>query len=578
MTDKVKYVPEEKRRFTEAKQLKNGRFETEWRLTDRSLTGLVEIAIPPKNSIPIVFVPGIMGSNLRDLDGNPVWLLDAFGSAPAELAMAWATKKAGFRQQKLHPDRTKVYELGAVPAGKDQDSGGQERYRKLGWGEVSEASYHKFLLWLDNKLNRDRNPLAWSDFTHESLSGSSTVLNSLTRKLKPGLLMKMPGLPIAAEPGYKVELIKSDELLKRSKSKFPIYAFGYNWLASNNIAAEELKGRIEKIIDENNCGESRCTQVIVVTHSMGGLVARACSQLNGMSRKILGIVHGVMPATGAAVAYRRCKVGMKDEDRVAGLVIGSDGREVTAVFAQAPGALQLLPSFDYGTKWMEIVDQNGRQISALPLTDPYEEIYLEKDKWWGLVKNEWLSPPDGKPIRWANYVKNVQLARDFHRSIEKRYHHNTFVFYGGGAEKGSFLKIRWNVRKGVAPSTKFSNPANNVREIVKLDYPKLRTDGSNYMFVGGETVQKTVTRGDSVSVSTVETSFWELRCALQDSSGDGTVPASSGSAPRQGGGNSILQQFEVDGIAHEPAFRDYAAPQLITLYAITKLAAKADVP
>ena len=75
-----------------------------------------------------------------------------------------------------------------------------------------------------------------------------------------------------------------------------------------------------------------------------------------------------------------------------------------------------------------------------------------------------------------------------------------------------------------------------------------------------------------------QTSYWELHCLLQDGAGDGTVPASSGSAPlrrdRQG---CIQQQFRLKGFGHEPAFKDAGAKQ-VTLYALVKIAAQARRP
>jgi alpha-beta hydrolase superfamily lysophospholipase len=48
----------------------------------------------------------------------------------------------------------------------------------------------------------------------------------------------------------------------------------------------------------------QCEKVIVVTHSMGGLVARALihPKMGSLKDKVLGIVHGVMPAIGAGAA------------------------------------------------------------------------------------------------------------------------------------------------------------------------------------------------------------------------------------------------------------------------------------
>jgi pimeloyl-ACP methyl ester carboxylesterase len=569
MIDKIDASP----RYTEMRPGRDGKFQTEWRLTDTKLLDAVRLSLPPTNVIPIIFVPGIMGSNLCDLRNRPVWLLNSVGDIPVGLAWDWSTKKSGVRQVVLHPGRTKVYRRGGVPKKEATNGSNKQDYINRGWGEVSEASYHRFLLWLDEKMNADRNPASWGDFVANMQKDPSNA-NSNIRALLSGLLMKMRGLPPTAEGSFKIDPVTSDELLKRSKFSFPVYAFGYNWLASNNIAAEDLKGRIEKVIDENNIGAIKCNQVILITHSMGGLVARACSQLPGMLKKIVGIVHGVMPATGAAVAYRRCKVGMMDEDLVAGLVIGSSGKEVTAVFAQSPGALQLLPSEDYGSKWLEVLAPNGNSVLSLPLSDPYEEIYLKKDKWWGLIREEWLSPVEGMPIRWEQFTKNVLAARDFHRKISKHYHHNTYVFYGGGAERASFSKVVWRMKRGILPSTPIAAPS--VSEVLNLSGSDVRTNGSNRVFVGGGAILTTTSRGDAPVALATETSHWEIQCEHYNSGGDGTVPSQSGNAPRSGGGRSILQQFELEKIKHEPAYRDYPMAQQIVYYSITKLAAMAE--
>lgn len=570
----MEYISRKNQRFAELQSGANSKLQTEWRLTDSRLVDSVRLSLPPTRAIPIIFVPGIMGSNLCDLRDQPVWLLNSLGNVPAGLAWDWATRKAGVRQVVLHPGRTKVYRGGGVPKGRARNGNAQQDYIKRGWGEVSEASYHKFLLWLDEKMNGERDPVAWGDFSTQS-GAPLTAGEKAARTLPAGLLVKMNGLPSFAEGCHAVDPITSDELLMRSKFSFPIYAFGYNWLASNSIAAEHLKDRIEKIIDENNVGIVRCTQVILVTHSMGGLVARACSQLPGMAQKIIGMVHGVMPATGAAVAYRRCKVGMRDEDLVAGLVIGSSGKEVTAVFAQSPGALQLLPSEDYGANWLQVVDPASKPLLSLPAVDPYEEIYLKKGKWWSLIREEWLSPNEGMPVSWQNFSKNILVAREFHRMLSKHYHHNTYVFYGGGSDKGSFSKVIWKLKAGIAPSNLGRGPSSS--DVLNLHDRDIRTDGFNKLYVGGASVINTTGRGDASVALLTETSHWEIQCGHHDSPGDGTVPAISGKAPRVGGGRSVLQQFELQKIQHEPAYRDYPLAQQIAYYAITKLAAIADV-
>jgi len=563
-------------RFSELGLGQNGRLQTRWVLTDIKKIDTVKLVIPPTHALPIVFIPGIMGSNLCNDKNLPVWLLNSVGDIPHALVATWTGKGAGYRQVRLHPDKTRVYKRGAVPGNNKTSGIGTEEYIKRGWGEVSQASYHKFLLWLDQKMNSQRNPLNWIDFSNSSLSTYFDGDGKKHAKLPAGLVMLMAGLPKLAENGFPIDPIMSDELLKRSIFSYPIYAFGYNWLRSNDENGRLLSERIKEIILENNKGHVACQQVIVVTHSMGGLVARACAALPEMPEKIVGIVHGVMPAVGAAVAYRRCKVGMADEDYVAGLVIGSDGREVSAVFAQAPGALQLLPSAEYGKEWLKIEDPVTGNIQALPQSDPYEEIYLEKNKWWGLIKEDWLNPPDGEPIDWSECVLNVTKAKEFHRKISGVFHPKTFVFYGGGSESNSFSKIKWTIKKGSAPQGGFGISP-RVEDIPKLHHNAVRTDGSNNLYVGGERLIRTTTRGDSLSFIDKETSFWEISCAFHDSSGDGTVPSSSGGFPRGVGGKKILQQFELPGVSHEPAYRDFPVAKQVTYYSITKLSALAKI-
>jgi pimeloyl-ACP methyl ester carboxylesterase len=428
------------------------------------------------------------------------------------------------------------------------------------------------MLWLDEKMNRSRNPVNWEDFSHPSLKVETSPANKINSTLPAGLSMTMRGLPNSAESDEPVEPVTSEELLRRAKASFPIYAFGYNWLASNTDAANLLSERIKKVISENNVGPTSCSQVILVTHSMGGLVARACSLLPDMSKMILGIVHGVMPATGAAVAYRRCKVGMRDEDFVAGMVIGSDGKQVTAVFAQSPGALQLLPSEDYGNHWLEVCEPSGKPIATLPKNDPYEEIYLQRDKWWGLISEEWLRPGGGSPISWEAYAMNIKRARDFHRQISKKYHHNTFVFYGGGKEKGSFSAVRWNVSSKMTQGELHGAPP--LADILKVNYKGIQTDGSNDIAAYG----KDFSAKDAMEQHHARNgSQWDIRCAGHNSSGDGTVPAHSGRAPQKDGRKNVIKQFELSGVKHESAYKDHVVARQITYYAITKLAAMAEL-
>lgn len=460
-----------------------------------------------------------------------------------------------------------------------------------GWGEIAEGSYHEFLLWLEDRLNGQTfNPARWPDFSyaHPVMSAAPTPGEPQPEpRLLEGLSMAVRGLPDgAAEKEF--EQLRSEELIARARFRMPVYACGYNWLASNSSAAERLRERIDEIMARHDRNGSTCQQVVLVTHSMGGLVARRCSQMSGMSEKIAGIVHGVMPATGAPVAYRRCKVGMSEESRVAGWVIGSTGREVTAVFSQAPGALQLLPtqqyrpeggaSFSDGAQWLAIRDAQAQILEALPSQGgPYASIYLEANRWWGLIRPEWLRPGNGIPLSWTDFVRNISEAESFHARLGSSYHASTFVYYGVDPHSGaratrgnSFESITWTISPGITPSG--SDGSSPIGSVAGLGFDEVRDDGRNPLHVGGQT--EVIQSFGRVPASVYESSHWQLRCEMQDGNGDGTVPESSGRAPLLTAGSAIQQQFRLSGFEHEESYRNHQA-QLVTLYSLVKIAAKA---
>ncbi|KAB2913964.1 MAG: alpha/beta hydrolase [Dechloromonas sp.] len=566
-------VPPSQERSQQARTDETGKPVFEWTLTSTKLTDTVRLIAGPFNVLPVIFVPGIMGSNLKSkVDGKPVWRLDTgIGGIPWGMLSKFATKGPGPRQQLLHPDRCEVDDDGLVPKkGKHT----KELYRARGWGEVGEGSYHKYLLWLENELNpAEGNPALWHDYYQAQTTISAPPQPGEKPRLFPGIRMGMAGEPFGAEK-FPLEAIMSDDLMARARFMMPVYACGYNWLDSNEQAAKRLAAKIETVINLFNQGQYSCQQVLLVTHSMGGLVARACAQIPGMADRIAGIVHGVMPANGAAVAYRRCKIGMRDEDFGAGLVIGSTGQEVTAVFAQAPGALQLLPAHSYAHGWLKVVGDQGQKLIELPEAgkSSYDAIYRERKEWWGLVNEAWLSPKEGAPIDWSDYETNLEIAERFHRRLLGQYHHNSYVIYGADPKQPSFEKVTWRAQKGIAPDQRQPPDLNAIKN---LPHGDIRGAGSTPGYVGGGLeVSPSFEYG---MASTYQSSYWELHCERQDGDGDGTVPKSSGAAPLAEGGGSIRQQFKLSGFGHEPAYKNEGV-QRTSLFAINKIAGTAKVP
>ncbi len=526
-----------------ARPVGDGSFKSSWKLTPESITDPVVIVLNP-NVLPIVFVPGIMGSNLKSKGANsqPVWRLDAgFARQPTSLIGRWRTASAGDRQATLHPSRCQVDDDGHAPDEPVGTVANVSIYKQRGWGEVAQTSYHEFLLSLEKQLNTFRK-LSVDQLLRAAGHGNAQTLQDW-RAEKPA------------------QAISEQDAKALNGWHYPVYAYGYNWLDSNKVAADGLMKRINQIIKENNKGLYRCEQVVVITHSMGGLVARRCQMLEGMEAKIAGIVHGVMPAIGAPVAYRRIKVGMRDEDALAGMVLGQAGTDVTPVFAQSPGALQLLPNKQYPQGWLRVTDDKGRPLAAYPKTDPYAEIYRNHKDWWGLIKEEWLAPKGGKKWTWDDFIDTVKLAEDFHEVLGKSYHPNTYVYCGeptSSAEKNSMARMTWQAE---LPPTLLP-PKMSTENIANAGLAAIDQSGANPL---------AARYPDRAGIA------WSLVASGFDAGGDGTVPAVSGRAPIQQNPACVQQQVRLSGFKHEGSYRDSGAQDFV-FYALARIAAQARLP
>jgi len=232
---------------------------------------------------------------------------------------------------------------------------------------------------------------------------------------------------------------------------FPVYALGFNWSADIKASAPLRLKRIEEIIKESAEVTGYCRKVILITHSMGGILARSISELAGGRDKIAGIVHGVQPANGAPAAYWRMKAGFEGFDSL-GIVqraLGNSGPKVTSVLGNIPGGLQLLPNKVHtansgAREWFTITEE-GKTMLALPTRDPYEEIYRvpaepqpldsahpSTNRYWGLVDPALLNPERPKQNGggdenddlandlnndWDIYLENLALAEGLHDAL-----------------------------------------------------------------------------------------------------------------------------------------------------------------
>ena len=440
------------------------------------------VCIPPKRVLPIIFLPGIMGSNLRmsatrqkllRKTNNIAWRPDSLTEA---VALSHST--AGQRQRQLDPTQTEVdiYDPVTNPTGDPQETADQrhdnaevafklnvgidtpllmddpvtykrrrtkeQKARERGWGEVFFGSYRNLLEMCELRLN--------SAFRYGKLDDWwRQIVNVAPSQWQACAQTPLPALTEA-------------ELKNTVKGCwFPVHAMGYNWLESNKQSGINTAERIEALIKRYQEQGYDCEKVIIVTHSMGGLVARALihPDMGNLQDKVLGIVHGVMPATGAAAAYKRMRCGFEDPglmslspiNSITAKVLGNMGAEVTAVLGNAPGGLELLPSLAYGKEWLHIKHKGQIRLSLPKNGDPYDEIYPLKDKWYGLLRAEWITPKEGlkdlpmSNVSLENTLNLIKKAKAFHQAIADTYHPNSYAHYGAGMAHAAWHHVVWEI-------------------------------------------------------------------------------------------------------------------------------------
>lgn len=422
----------------------NGRFHWEGIiLQEKSKNAQAILLQPPTKVIPVIFIPGVMGTNLMSPDEKEraIWR----GDSEIDVYFGWVSKDGKTRQDLLNPDTTQVDNRGKISediftALSDNGKIFPTR-RERGWGEVLYFSYGKFLAVLQGALlNYGQNGIG--DNTPCSASDDKQTLSK-------GVLASLIGEILGTEEENEAALT-AEERDHFAQFLFPVHVFGYNWLQDNKISAEKLITFIDKV---NACYRHRGygsafpagkEKVIIVTHSMGGLVARYASEVMGAKEKILGIVHGVMPDLGSPAAYRRMKIGAKQEG-AAGIVLGKSAEELMPVLARAPAPLQLLPSASYmnGSPWLTIKGGNadGSDLTLPQRQDPFGEIYLNKSNWWRLYEADII---DKDKVRsqnnWLEYNDLMdKTVQPFIVASTGKYHSNTYSFYGNTINSDGML-------------------------------------------------------------------------------------------------------------------------------------------
>lgn len=542
-----------------------------------------KMCVAPKRVIPIIFLPGIMGSNLRlkpkrqaeiGKSNNIAWrpdfkteAADLINASPAERQMQldpYATEVDIYDPHKsITGDSSETSEerhkitfsdgfsvgidtvlLSDDPIGSKNRKTKEMKARERGWGEIYYSSYQNILETCEQQLNGP------TDYT---------TLN--------GIFDRDPRV-WGAHPSNQLKPLTLGEYRKAVKGCwFPVHAIGYNWLDSNAKSAIEVSERILALMKKYLSQGHNCEKIILVTHSMGGILARALihPEIGGMDAKVLGIVHGVMPAIGAPAAYRRMRCGTEAGGALdpAYMVLGQFGSAVTAVLGSSPGGLELLPSKAYGNGWLEI-RKDGIVLKRLPEKgDPYREIYQLKDTWYRLFREEWLNPA-GLPLR--GFKKSCELlegAKNFHEKINLTYHSQSYAHYGADPNRHSWETLTWELDKKY-----------NGNNWEKLRIYSDGKSGSLRLFESDSDVIESEDSG-SYSISTEQIDIipneisFSLTMGVSKGAGDQTVPVRS--SDQQLLSKRFSGVFRQVGYEHQKSYQNLSALKC-TLYSLIRIA------
>ena len=238
-----------------------------WKGLFRRIEGLVadrdNVLLIEPEVIPVIFVPGLLGSRLRTSEDEKAWDPD---DPRYMFGRYGVTSVAGYRAKLL--ERKKLL-LGT----------GDEYDPDHLVVDTDDAEHNaKYLADIPKAAERGWGGVVWGNY--------GQILREIARP--PTMLFE----PVR----HCVEL--------------PVHALGYDWTRPVTTTSADLARYADNTVRSYRGQGRACDHVIFVTHSMGGLVARAAAE-ELTTRTVLGAIHCGQPAAGAASAYWRMKAGVE---------------------------------------------------------------------------------------------------------------------------------------------------------------------------------------------------------------------------------------------------------------------------
>lgn len=567
-----------------------------------------DVTVPPGKVIPVIFLPGVLGSNLRmskarqdklKRTDNRSWRPDDLMDLSGKYDVATNTGLGGWfrnaspaqRQLNFDPENTEVEYYHYTeskdrfdPDGKETRESdarhqnvpdslapipplmGQRMTVAMSQPNPAHPPQHKRQMPAQVARWRGWSEVLFAGPYGQMLKTAEIYLNNMVVKGQVHAMWHS----VFADPktfgATSGTALTEADIKKIANCWYPVHAMGYNFLKSNGESAVVIADRIRGLVRGYQQRGFKCDEVVIVTHSMGGIMARALihpdygNLLNDQTVKVLGMYHSAMPTLGAAAAYRRMRFGFLEKEGVTAKffaeIIGIDGEHATAILANAPGPLELLPAAGYGKDWLKVVDGCGRTIRSWPQGEEnaLESIYLQpQDNWWRLINPDWVNPGNVRILDGGGLInvrKRLRGANKFLNAIETTFHPtHCYASFCASDEHKSYGDL---VFKVMNPEVWDSRTIT----LAPADTWKLLND-------------------DKQGTLTVQAGKKVLTLKLQpmDAAGDETVPAERSARKITG---ALFSHGKVKGTGYEHQ-ASYSHSQVLTsmLYSIAKIAATA---
>jgi pimeloyl-ACP methyl ester carboxylesterase len=248
--------------------------------------------------------------------------------------------------------------------------------------------------------------------------------------------------------GNLVAASYSDLAFTLRRSGHRVIAAGYDWRQDNAESAKRLGGVIDQI---------GAPKVILIAHSMGGLVSRYFCRTGGES-KVCGLILLGSPTLGAPRAYRMLKTGEYWDPSfpidvflargllqitspilsVGSVILRKAVREFVRKF---PSVYQLLPNQGYCSRFSDWLRFNAKfTVPPGPITPKPKDASDAHELYWNGYTG-FLEPPS------AAIARILTLRDRFDNTLGSYMHPNSYVLYGENLPTEACSLLR-GLRKG----------------------------------------------------------------------------------------------------------------------------------